>query len=98
MALPKILMTPDLAEALAVLDNARNDAFIGGVDFEVIDRLVNAVRDVDAQIVKARLAQLDQDFYPYYPEDFRPMSDALDEAAELIEGSLPEVPEEGKTA
>lgn len=94
MSLPEISRTEALNEALACLAQAKLDAFVAGLDLDVIENLVDAVRTVDAETVHARQVHRDEEFYPYYPEGYGPEVEGYEAAVELLRGPIPRQPEE----
>lgn len=90
MGLPEISRTEALEEALACLAQARLDAFVAGLDLDVIENLVEAVRAVDAETVHARHVRRGEEFSPYYPDSYWSEVEGYEAAAELLRGPIPE--------
>lgn len=90
MSDPQFEYTDELHEALDDFIQQRTDLFVAGIDLEVVNEFVNAVRRVDAELIAARHVHRNSEFYPYYPESYQAEEDGLEDAEKLLRGPMPE--------
>jgi hypothetical protein len=90
----KYNLTLELLEAVEDMVALRTDLFIAGIDLEQLEEFTERVRRVDLELVKARHARRDEEFYPYYPESYEAESEAYDEVKKLLSAPIPERPQE----
>lgn len=79
--LPGIEETDELVAARNDLMALRNEALVAGLGMERFQKLVQAVRKMDAEIIGAIHQHRISEFYPYFPESFQAEEDGY-EAAE----------------
>lgn len=91
----KFNWTLELLEAIEDMAALRTDLFIAGIELEQLEEFTERVRRVDLELVKARQARRDEEFYPYYPESYGAEIDAYGEVSELLGSPIPERPQEG---
>lgn len=90
MSIPRFEYTDELHEALDDFVQQRTDLFVAGIDLEVVNEFVEAVRRVDAELIAARHVYRNGEFYPYFPESYQAEEDGLEDAEKLLRGAMPE--------
>lgn len=81
--------TDELVEALQDLEKLRTDFFVEGIDLERFDEIVEAVRRVDAETVRALHMCRIKELSPYYPEHFLGEETGYEAAEERLRADIP---------
>lgn len=88
--LPEIEETEELAEARRKLVSLRTDLFINGLEIDHFQELVDAVREMDAEIVGAIHQHRISELRPHFPESFQAEESGYEAAEKWLRAELPE--------
>ena len=91
MSTPRISYTDELHQALEGFAHKKAILVAAGIPVEVVAEFVEAVRQVDAEVVAARHVHRNGELYPYYSEGYQAEEDGLEDAERLLRASMPEM-------